>query len=150
MATFSDKINKSIKEAMIAKDKIRLATLRDIKSKLILEATSGSGSEVSDEIAIKICMKLYKQRKETHQLYIEQNREDLASEELAQASIIEEFLPKMLSEQEIQVEVSAAIKALNAGNMSDMGKVMGYLSTKLAGKADGKVISTMVRQGLSN
>jgi len=150
MATFSDKINKSIKEAMIAKDKIRLATLRDIKSKLILEATSGNGSEVSDEIAIKICMKLYKQRKETHQLYIEQNREDLASEELAQASIIEEFLPKMLSEQEIQVEVSAAIKALNAGNMSDMGKVMGYLSTKLAGKADGKVISTMVRQGLSN
>ncbi len=150
MATFSDKINKSIKEAMIAKDKIRLATLRDIKSKLILEATSGSGSEVSDEIAIKICMKLYKQRKETHQLYIEQNREDLASEELAQASIIEEFLPKMLSEQEIQLEVSAAIKALNADNMSDMGKVMGYLTTKLAGKADGKVISTMVRQGLSN
>ena len=150
MATFSDKINKSIKEAMIAKDKIRLATLRDIKSKLILEATSGSGSEVSDEIAIKICMKLYKQRKETHQLYIEQNREDLASEELSQASIIEEFLPKMLSEQEIQLEVSAAIKALNADNMSDMGKVMGYLSTKLAGKADGKVISTMVRQGLSN
>ena len=149
MATFSDKINKSIKEAMIAKDKIRLATLRDIKSKLILEATSGSGSEVSDEIAIKICMKLYKQRKETHQLYIEQNREDLASEELAQASIIEEFLPKMLSEQEIQVEVSAAIKALNAGNMSDMGKVMGYLSTKLAGKADGKLISSLVRQGLS-
>jgi len=150
MAAFSDKINKSIKEAMIAKDKVRLATLRDIKSKLILEATSGNGSEVSDEIAIKICMKLYKQRKETHQLYIEQNREDLAAEELAQASIIEEFLPKMLSEQEIQVEVSAAIKALNAGNMSDMGKVMGYLSTKLAGKADGKVISTMVRQGLSN
>ena len=150
MAAFSDKINKSIKEAMIAKDKVRLATLRDIKSKLILEATSGNGSEVSDEIAIKICMKLYKQRKETHQLYIEQNREDLASEELAQASIIEEFLPKMLSEQEIQVEVSAAIKALNAGNMSDMGKVMGYLSTKLAGKADGKLISSLVRQGLSN
>ena len=150
MAAFSDKINKSIKEAMIAKDKVRLATLRDIKSKLILEATSGNGSEVSDEIAIKICMKLYKQRKETHQLYIEQNREDLASEELAQASIIEEFLPKMLSEQEIQVEVSAAIKALNAGNMSDMKKVMGYLSTKLAGKADGKLISTLVRQGLSN
>ena len=149
MAAFSDKINKSIKEAMIAKDKVRLATLRDIKSKLILEATSGNGSEVSDEIAIKICMKLYKQRKETYQLYVEQNREDLASEELAQASIIEEFLPKMLSEQEIQVEVSAAIKALNAGNMSDMGKVMGYLSTKLAGKADGKLISSLVRQGLS-
>ena len=149
MAAFSDKINKSIKEAMIAKDKIRLATLRDIKSKLLLEATSGNGTDVTDDVAIKICMKLYKQRKETYQLYVEQNREDLASEELAQASIIEEFLPKMLSEQEIQVEVSAAIKALNAGNMSDMGKVMGYLSTKLAGKADGKLISSLVRQGLS-
>ena len=150
MATFSDKINKSIKEAMIAKDKVRLATLRDIKSKLILEATSGNGSEVSDEIAIKICMKLYKQRKETHQLYIEQNREDLASEELAQASIIEEFLPKMLSEDEIRSEVQQAMLSLKANGMSDMGKVMGYLTTKLAGKADGKVISTMVRQGLSN
>ena len=150
MATFSDKINKSIKEAMIAKDKVRLATLRDIKSKLILEATSGNGSEVSDEIAIKICMKLYKQRKETHQLYIEQNREDLASEELAQASVIEEFLPKMLTEEEMNSEVREAIRALNAEGMQDMGKVMGYLSTKLAGKADGKLLSSLVRHGLSN
>ncbi len=149
MATFSDKINKSIKEAMIAKDKIRLATLRDIKSKLLLEATSGNGTDVTDDVAIKICMKLYKQRKETYQLYVEQNREDLASEELAQSSIIEEFLPKMLSEQEIQLEVSAAIKELNAGNMSDMGKVMGYLSKKLAGKADGKLVSAIVRQYLT-
>lgn len=150
MGDFSDKINKSIKEAMIAKDKNRLSTLRDIKSKLLLEATSGNGGDVTDEVAAKICLKLYKQRKETHQLYIEQNREDLAAEELAQAIIIEEFLPKMLSEEEIQVEVSEAIKALNAGNMSDMGKVMGYLSKKLAGKADGKLLSSLVRQGLSN
>ena len=94
MATFSDKINKSIKEAMIAKDKIRLATLRDIKSKLLLEATSGNGTDVKDDVAAKICLKLYKQRKETHQLYIEQNREDLAAEELAQAVVIESFYPK--------------------------------------------------------
>ncbi|MDC0302516.1 GatB/YqeY domain-containing protein [bacterium] len=150
MAAFSDKINKSIKEAMIAKDKVRLATLRDIKSKLLLEATSGNGTDVTDDVAAKICLKLYKQRKETHQLYIEQNREDLASEELAQATVIEEFLPKMLSEKEVQEEVLAAIQELNANNMSDMGKVMGYLSKKLAGKADGKLLSSLVRQGLSN
>ena len=150
MGNFSDKINKSIKEAMIAKDKNRLATLRDIKSKLLLEATSGNGTDVTDDVAAKICLKLYKQRKETHQLYIEQNREDLASEELAQATVIEEFLPKMLSEKEVQEEVLAAIQELNANNMSDMGKVMGYLSKKLAGKADGKLISSLVRQGLSN
>ena len=150
MGNFSDKINKSIKEAMIAKDKNRLATLRDIKSKLLLEATSGNGTDVTDDVAAKICLKLYKQRKETHQLYIEQNREDLASEELAQAIVIEEFLPKMLSEKEVQEEVLAAIQELNANNMSDMGKVMGYLSKKLAGKADGKLLSSLVRQGLSN
>lgn len=149
MGTFTDKINKSIKEAMIAKDKVRLATLRDVKSKLLLEATSGSGSEVSDEVAAKICLKLYKQRKETYQLYIEQNREDLASEELAQASVIEEFLPKMLTEEEMNSEVREAIRALNAEGMQDMGKVMGLLSKKLAGKSDGKVLSGLVRKHLS-
>ena len=150
MATFSDKINKSIKEAMIAKDKNRLATLRDIKSKLLLEATSGNGTDVTDDVAAKICLKLYKQRKETHQLYIEQNREDLAAEELAQAVVIEEFLPKMLSEDEIISEVSEAIGMLGANGMQDMGKVMGHLSKKLAGKADGKIISVHVRKQLSN
>ena len=149
MGLFTDKINKSIKEAMIAKDKNRLATLRDIKSKLLLEATSGNGVDVSDEVATKICLKLYKQRKETHQLYIEQNREDLASEELAQASVIEEFLPKMLTEEEMNSEVLEAIDALNAAGMKDMGKVMGFLSKKLAGKSDGKVLSSLVRKHLS-
>ena len=150
MSDFTDKINKSIKEAMIAKDKNRLATLRDIKSKLLLEATSGSGSDVSDEVAAKICLKLYKQRKETHQLYIDQKREDLAAEELAQAAVIEEFLPKMLTEDEIIAEVSEAINQLGANGMQDMGKVMGHLSKKLAGKADGKLISEHVRKQLSS
>jgi len=149
MGAFTDKINKSIKEAMIAKDKVRLATLRDVKSKLLLEATSGSGSDVSDDVAAKICLKLYKQRKETHQLYIEQNREDLASEELAQASVIEEFLPKMLTEEEMNSEVREAIKTLNAQGMQDMGRVMGLLSKKLAGKSDGKILSGLVRKHLS-
>jgi hypothetical protein len=126
-----------------------LATLRDVKSKLLLEATSGSGSDVSDDVAAKICLKLYKQRKETHQLYIEQNREDLASEELAQASVIEEFLPKMLTEEEMNSEVREAIKTLNAQGMQDMGRVMGLLSKKLAGKSDGKILSGLVRKHLS-
>jgi hypothetical protein len=149
MSGFTERINTSIKEAMLARDKDRLATLRDIKSKLILEATSGSGSEVSDELAAKICLKLHKQRKETYQLYIDQNREDLAKDELIQSQIIEEFLPKMLSEDEIRKEVDSAIISLSASGMGDMGKVMGFLTKKLAGKADGKIVSSIVRAQLS-
>jgi len=100
--SIANTINDQIKQAMLAKDKDRLAALRDIKSKLLLEATSGGGSEVSDEVATKICLKLYKQRMETYELYIAQGREDLASEELSQAKVIEEFLPKQLSEDEIK------------------------------------------------
>ncbi|NBO60030.1 MAG: GatB/YqeY domain-containing protein, partial [Flavobacteriia bacterium] len=105
-------INDQIKQAMLAKDKDRLAALRDIKSKLLLEATSGGGSEVSDEAAVKICMKLYKQRMETYDLYVNQGRQDLAQEELVQAKVIEEFLPKQLSESEIQAEIQEAMVAL--------------------------------------
>lgn len=126
MSAFTERINASIKEAMKAKDKDRLATLRDIKSKLLLEVTSVAGSVVSDEIGAKICLKLHKQRKETYALYLDQGREDLAAEELAQANIIEEFLPKMLSEDEIRIEVSQCIQNFNATSMSDMGKVMGF------------------------
>jgi hypothetical protein len=134
---------------MKAKDKERLMTLRDIKSKLLLESTSGSGTEVSDDVASKICLKLHKQRKETYDLYVEQGREDLAAEELNQAIIIEEFLPKMLSEDEIRTEVIQCITNLNAAGMSDMGKVMGFLSKKLAGKADGRIMSSLVKQELA-
>lgn len=146
--SISNTINDQIKQAMLAKDKDRLAALRDIKSKLLLEATSGGGSEVSDEVATKICLKLFKQRMETHELYITQGREDLASEELSQAKVIEEFLPKQLSEEEIKHEITQAIALLGASGPQDMGKVMGHLSAKLAGKADGKVISTLVRAAL--
>lgn len=145
---FTEKINADIKTAMLAKEKERLAALRDIKSKLMLEATSGSG-EVSEAAAAKIVLKLHKQRIDTYNLYIEQGRQDLADEELFQANVIEEYLPKMLSEDEIRSEVLAAIQQTGANGPSEMGKVMGVLSSKLAGKADGKIISTIVKEELA-
>ena len=142
-------INDHIKQAMLAKDKDRLAALRDVKSKILLEATSGSGAEVSDEVAMKICLKLFKQRMETYELYMAQGREDLASDEMIQAKVIEEFLPKQLSEDEIKAEINEAIESLGVSGPQDMGKLMGHLSAKLSGKADGKVISTLVRAALN-
>jgi len=142
-------INDHIKQAMLAKDKDRLAALRDVKSKILLEATSGSGTEVSDDVAMKICLKLYKQRMETYELYIAQGREDLATDELVQAKVIEEFLPKQLSEDEIKAEINEAIASLGVSGPQDMGKLMGHLSAKLSGKADGKLIATLVKAALS-
>lgn len=147
--SFTAKINDAIKQAMLAKEKERLAALRDIKSKLLLEATSGAGGDVSDEAAMKICMKLYKQRMETYELYIAQERQDLADEELFQAKVIEEYLPKMLTEDEIRSEVIKAISETGASGPQEMGKVMGILTGRLAGKADGKIISVIVKEQLS-
>lgn len=146
---FTETINSAIKTAMLTKDKERLAALRDIKSKLLLEATSGGNGEVSEEAAMKICMKLHKQRMETYELYIAQNREDLAADELFQAKVIEEYLPKMLSEDEVRAEVIAVIAQTGASGPQEMGKVMGVLSGKLAGKADGKLIAALVKEELS-
>ncbi|MEY3086497.1 MAG: hypothetical protein RLZ93_416 [Bacteroidota bacterium] len=148
--TFTARINLDIKNAMLAKEKEKLAALRDIKSKLLLEATSGPDAEVTEEAAIKICMKLHKQRMETHALYQAQNRADLAAEELYQAQVIEAYLPKMLTEDEIRAEVQATITQLGVTGPQEMGKVMGVLSGKLAGKADGKVIAALVKETLSN
>ncbi|MFN5909750.1 MAG: GatB/YqeY domain-containing protein [Bacteroidota bacterium] len=147
--SFTERINTDIKNAMLAKEKEKLAALRDIKSKLLLEATSGSGGEVSDETAMKICMKLHKQRMETYELYMKQGRMDLADEELFQAKIIEMYLPKLLSEEEVRNEVKDAIAQIGATGPQDMGKVMGLLTGKLAGKADGKLISALVKDELS-
>ena len=145
--SFTNTINEAIKKAMLARDKDRLEPLRDIKSKLLLESTSGNG-EVSDETALKICIKLHKQRIETYDLYIAQDRADLAEVELLQANVIQEFLPKMLSEDDIKIEVIAAISQTGASGPQDMGKVMGILSAKLAGKADGKIIASLVKEEL--
>ena len=125
--SFTDTINADIKAAMIAKEKEKLAALRDIKSKLLLEATSGTG-EVSEEVAMKIVMKLHKQRTETYDLYVKEGREDLAADELFQAKVIEKYLPKMMSEEEIKVEVDAAIAQTGASGPQEMGKVMGVLT----------------------
>jgi len=146
---FTELINEDIKKAMLAREKDKLAALRDIKSKLLLELTSGNG-EVSEEVAIKICMKLHKQRIETYELYVAQNRQDLADDELYQAKVIEAYLPKMMSEDEVKIEVAAAIQTVGASGPQDMGKVMGVLSGKLAGKADGKLIASLVKEGLAN
>lgn len=147
---FMDQINADIKAAMLAKEKEKLAALRDIKSKLLLEATSGGSGEVTEEAAAKIVMKLYKQRMDTHALYIEQGREDLAADEIFQAKVIEAYMPEMMSEEEIKAEAEAAIAATGASGPQDMGKVMGMLSGKLAGKADGKVIAATVKSLLNS
>ena len=144
-----DQINADIKAAMLAKEREKLAALRDIKAKLLLEATSGNG-DVTDEVAAKIVMKLHKQRVETYELYRKEGREDLAQEEKFQAEVIEAYMPEMLSEEEIKAEVADAITLLGASGPQDMGKVMGHLTGKLAGKADGKVIANMVKASLMN
>lgn len=144
----TEKINNDIKQAMLAKEKEKLAALRDIKSKLLLEATSGAG-EVTEEVETKVIIKLYKQRIETYELYKEQGREDLAAEELLQAEIIKAYMPEMMSEDEIRAAVREKIAQVGATGPQDMGKVMGPLSKELAGKADGKVISTLVKEELA-
>lgn len=147
--SFTEKINQDIKSAMLAREKERLEALRDIKSKLMLEATSGAG-EVSDEVANKIVMKLYKQRMETYDLYVEQGRQDLADVEMFQAKVIEAYLPKMMSDEEVRAVITAKIQEVGAAGPSDMGKVMGPVSGQLAGKADGKRVSELVKEALAN
>lgn len=146
---FTEQLNADIKKAMLARDKDRLSPLRDIKSKLMLEATSGNG-EVTDETAMKIVMKLYKQRMETYELYTKEGRDDLAADEKSQADIINEYMPEMMSEDDVKAEVDAAIASSGASGPQDMGKVMGMLSGKLAGKADGKIIANLVKSALLN
>jgi uncharacterized protein YqeY len=149
MALF-DKINEDIKAAMKARDKVRLETLRNIK-KVSLEAKTAPGSdgELSDDAALKIIQKLAKQGKETAETYTNNNRQDLADEELAQVKVLEEYLPKQLTESEIEAIVKEIITETNASSMKEMGKVMGIASKKMAGQADGKIISGIVKKLLS-
>jgi uncharacterized protein YqeY len=146
---FMEQISTDIKNAMLAKEKEKLQALRDIKSKLLLEATSGGNGEVSDDVAVKIIMKLHKQRMETYAVYVAQNREDLAKDELFEAQVMEVYLPKMMSEDEVRQEVLAAIAQTGAKSPQEIGKIMGVLSGKLSGKADGKVISTIAKEELA-
>lgn len=138
----------AMKVAMKAKDQTALAALRAVKSEILLAQTSGSGEELSKEDEIKILSKLVKQRKDSATIFTEQNRIDLAEPELAQVKIISQFLPEQLDEEAITVVVEKVIADTGASGMKDMGKVMGIVNTQLAGKADGKTISTIVKNKL--
>ena len=141
-------IMSAMKTAMKEKDQTALAALRAVKSEILLAQTSGSGAELTKDEEIKILSKLVKQRKDSAAIFKEQNRNDLAEPELAQAAVISQFLPEQLSEDEIAKVVEVTIAKVNAEGMKDMGKVMGIVSKELAGKADGKTISTIVKTKL--
>ncbi|MDA9685404.1 GatB/YqeY domain-containing protein [Flavobacteriaceae bacterium] len=148
--SLENNISIKIIEAMKAKDSIRLEALRAIKTSLLLVKTEDRNQEVSESKEVLILQKLVKQRKDSAVIFRNQNRIDLAEPEEAQAKVISEFLPKQLSELEIEKIVIESINKISAQGIKDMGKVMGVLSTKLAGKADGKTISNIVRQKLSS
>ena len=139
-----EKINADIKAAMLAKESAKLEALRAIKSAILWLKTSAEG--YNDDSELKALQKMVKQRKETAEIYKTQNRAELADVELFQAGIIEQYLPKPLSEQELKTEISNIIKSTGASSAADMGKVMGVASKQLAGKADGKTISAMVKE----
>ena len=145
-----DRISNDIKGAMLAKEKVRLETLRGIK-KEFLEAKTAKGADgtLTDDQATKIMAKMVKQRKETAQIYAEQNRPELAENELAEAAVIEEYLPKQLSDEELTARLKEIIAQTGATSAKEMGKVMGVASKALAGQADGKVISAKVSELLS-
>ncbi len=145
-----ERINDEIKNAMRAKDTLALESLRAVKSALLLAQTeSGAKAEISEDEEIKLLQRLVKQRKDSAAIYTQQGRPDLAEPEIQQASVIEKFLPEQLSEAEIEVVVSRIISDNGLSGMGSMGKVMGLASAELAGKADGKTISNIVKKLLS-
>jgi|SRR5210317_2127060 uncharacterized protein YqeY len=143
-------LTEEIKNAMRSKDSLKLESLRAIKSAVLLsETASGSSGTMTDEEAIKLLQRLVKQRKDSAKIFIEQNRPDLAEPEEAQAAVIETFLPPQLSDEELNKVILEVISSSGAEGMKDMGKVMGMASKQLAGKADGKRISDLVKKNLS-
>lgn len=145
--TIEEQVSEGIKSAMKAKDKVRLETLRNIK-KVILEAKTrpGAGDQIDDAECIKIIQKLAKQGKESAEIYKEQGRDDLYGQESAQVAVLEEFLPKQLSDEELTAALREIIASTGASTPQDMGKVMGAATKKLAGLADGKAISAKVKE----
>ena len=144
-----EQINEDIKSAMRAKEREKLEALRAVKAAIIVAETEKAGVVLDEAAGAKIIQKLFKQRKDAAALYVEQGRQDLADVELAQASVIEAYLPKQLTTEELETAVQAIIASTGATSMKDMGKVMGIASKQLAGKADGSVISKIVKQLLA-
>jgi len=142
-------VMEKMKEAMKSKDTTALEALRALKSAFLLANTSGSGVELTESDEIKIVQKLVKQRKDSAAIFNEQGRDDLAEPELAQSAVLEKFLPAQMSEEEITAVIEKIIADTGASGMKDMGKVMGIASKQLAGKADGKTISGIVKSSLS-
>ena len=148
--SLEQKIMGELKTAMLAKDEKALRSLRAIKAAILLAKTSeGAAGELKEEDEIKLLQKLVKQRKDSLEIYQQQNRTDLAQKEQEEIGIIEKFLPKQLSADELRAEVAAIISGVGATSPADMGKVMGAATKKLAGKADGKTISALVKELLS-
>ena len=138
-------INKLIKEAILNKNSLRLSALRAIKSAFILAQTEKGAKDLDDIARQKIILKQVKQRKDASVIYLEQNRKDLSDYELAQVEVLEEFLPKQLTETEVREVVKATIDESGAKSMADMGKVMQIVSQKISGKADGKLVADIVK-----
>ena len=147
--SLQDQIMKQLTAAMKSKDVVALQALRAVKSAILLAKTeSGAGDDISEEQELKILQKQVKQRKDSAAVYIAQGREDLAKPELAEAAIIEQFLPEALSEEAVEKIVLNTIQKMGAQGMKDMGKVMGAVTKELAGQADGKTISALVKKNL--
>lgn len=142
-------INEAIKTAMREKDKIALDSLRAVKSQILLLKTEAKEADVSAEQEIAILQRMIKQRKDSYEQFVAQNRNDLAEVELAQMKVIEQFLPAQLSAEELEAEIKKIIAEVGAESLKDLGKVMGTASKALAGKSDGKSISEMVKKLLS-
>ena len=144
--SISNQLATDIKNAMLAKDKHRLAALRAVKSAFLLENTKGGSSgEISDDAARQIIGKLLKQRMDAYKIYIDQKRQDLAKEELSQAKVLEEYLPQQMDEDELTNQLKILIDQMGASSMADMGKVMGKAMGMFKGKADGSLISKTVK-----
>lgn len=145
-----DTVSNDIKSAMMAKDRVKLEALRGVKKEFIEAKTAkGGNGELSDDVALKILAKMVKQRRESAAIYIEQNRPELAESELAEAAVIEAYMPKQLSDEELTAELQAILAEVGAAGPQDMGKVMGVASKRLAGRADGRAISTKVKELLN-
>ncbi len=145
-----DVVSEDIKKAMLARDKVKLEALRGVKKEFLEAKTApGANGELTDEVATKILVKMVKQRKESAQIYADNGRQELAETELAQAKAIEEYLPKQLTEEELEAELKAIITETGAQGPKEMGKVMGVASKRLAGRAEGKAISAKVKELLN-
>jgi uncharacterized protein YqeY len=147
--SLQSQVMEQMKAAMKSKDTVALESLRALKSAFLMANTSGGNVELSEDDEIKIVQKLVKQRKDSATIFQEQDRMDLADPEIAQAKVLEQFLPAQMGEEELKAAIGAIIGQTGASSMKDMGKVMGMASKQLAGKADGKAISSVVKDLLS-